>query len=1133
MKKSFFVKALLGLKIIVCIAVSFSLSASNVVYTSYGGGITGTVAVGNGENYTSLTNDGGIFQALNNFGVAGDVVISITSDLTSETGLHALNSYSPAFTITIQSSNNTARLIAGSHTGTDFASAGLIRFNGADEVTFNGGTGSERLLIIRNTEVGTWSSAIHFYGDAQNNTLHNCKVESSGTEAGLGVINFGTASVEGNDGNSINACDVRNLSTHNARPANLIYSSGNATATNSLNEIVNNNLYNFFLSGQTCSAVHLAANNDDWLIMGNHIYQGNQTAATAATIFRPIYASATGNSALTILNNFIGGSEAQASGSWNITGAFANRFQGIYLSPTSSSVNIVVGNTIKNISMSTSSGASTAPGIWCGIYTTAGVNTISQNTIGSDQDLDVIQATTSTGGALSFGIANTSDGQSTITLNKIGGITVTASGTNAHSFTAISNNSSAANMIIASNSIGSNETAASIKVNNTTASTQKLVGIASTGNGNGYVQILDNTIKNLYLNAAAASSTSLLRGIEVASGTAAHDVKGNTIGYLVSEAANSSNGLSAAVVGILNNLLAGGSPVRLVENNTIYGLRSNAPSAAVTIYGISLHANTGSPNYQIKKNFIHSIEAAGTIAEQIGIYADQPAHVSNNMIRLGISADGTTDTQAQTIVGILDASTSTSHYYFNTIVIAGNATGGNATTHCYRRTTSSGTKHLQNNIFVNDRGGVGNQFAFTSNGTTGYSSTFDHNIFYSGIGSAFSTNSGTASLGNNITALQSAIPGSNINSIVATLGNINFINIYGSADEVSLNLDEPSVAQGAGVSIAGIIDDRDGETRSSAPTIGADEIVLCVEPSILSQPISSQTLCEDEDAETLSVEAEGTNLSYQWYSNSSASTNGGTSLGNENGAQAANYFPSSENIGGTTYYYLIVSGDCGVDTSNISTVVVNAFVTYYADEDGDGFGNAADSVQDCSQPEGYVPNNTDCNDSDVSVWQTAPVGITLQLSFETLCSNSPSVALTGGSPAGGSWNGAGVNAGQFNPLAAGEGTHTITYTVSGDGACFTTASATDEITVEVCIGINELQTDEIVLFPSSTTDRVSIFGNALRFAEIMDMNGKMIQTTSLSGSSDMLSVQGLSSGIYLVKIIAQSSTQVFKVLKQD
>lgn len=47
------------------------------------------------------------------------------------------------------------------------------------------------------------------------------------------------------------------------------------------------------------------------------------------------------------------------------------------------------------------------------------------------------------------------------------------------------------------------------------------------------------------------------------------------------------------------------------------------------------------------------------------------------------------------------------------------------------------------------------------------------------------------------------------------------------------------------------------------------------------------------------------------------------------------------------------------------------FTTYYADADGDGYGDAATSVSSCSPVAGYVTDNTDCNDAENTVYPGA------------------------------------------------------------------------------------------------------------------------------------------------------------------
>ncbi|MFN3756651.1 MAG: choice-of-anchor Q domain-containing protein, partial [Flavobacterium sp.] len=48
----------------------------------------------------------------------------------------------------------------------------------------------------------------------------------------------------------------------------------------------------------------------------------------------------------------------------------------------------------------------------------------------------------------------------------------------------------------------------------------------------------------------------------------------------------------------------------------------------------------------------------------------------------------------------------------------------------------------------------------------------------------------------------------------------------------------------------------------------------------------------------------------------------------------------------------------------------NDLFTFYADADGDGFGDINAPILAETAPEGYVTNNTDCDDNDPTVWQT-------------------------------------------------------------------------------------------------------------------------------------------------------------------
>ena len=85
---------------------------------------------------------------------------------------------------------------------------------------------------------------------------------------------------------------------------------------------------------------------------------------------------------------------------------------------------------------------------------------------------------------------------------------------------------------------------------------------------------------------------------------------------------------------------------------------------------------------------------------------------------------------------------------------------------------------------------------------------------------------------------------------------------------------------------------------------------ITVQPST-----STQYLCQNSVANTLSVTGTGAGLTYQWYSNSSNSNTGGSSI---SGATNSTYTPPTSTVG-TKYYYVKVNGTCGSEvTSSVS-----------------------------------------------------------------------------------------------------------------------------------------------------------------------------------------------------------------------
>ncbi len=61
----------------------------------------------------------------------------------------------------------------------------------------------------------------------------------------------------------------------------------------------------------------------------------------------------------------------------------------------------------------------------------------------------------------------------------------------------------------------------------------------------------------------------------------------------------------------------------------------------------------------------------------------------------------------------------------------------------------------------------------------------------------------------------------------------------------------------------------------------------------------------------------------------------------------------------------------GVDNNCDGTIDEGVMSTFYADADGDGFGDASYAEEACDAPEGFVPNGSDCDDANDQIYPSA------------------------------------------------------------------------------------------------------------------------------------------------------------------
>ena len=586
-------------KIYLLIVILLSLTAGSFAQ------VTVTGSTGANGTYTSLTNSGGAFDAINTFPVqtGNNIVITISANLLSELGSAPLYQSDWA-SLVINPTGGSGITVSGSVSGP------LVDISGADLVTINGLNSGGNSLTISNTNTGASASTIRFVNGATNNTITNCTVlgsSGSSLSSGLGTIFFSTSAIGGNTGNTI--------SNNNIGPAgaNLpiygIYSSGTGPANANTVTVTNNNIYDYYNTNSSSCGMNINIGNSDWVITNNKFYQTATRIYSTGSIHYGIYINVGSN--YTITGNVIGYANSAGTGTTNMIGltsgslggtfpssytvggvANATRFVGINCQLTAGgTASSIQNNTIAGIALYTSSNNSTGSGMLCGIALNVGnanIGTVTGNTIGSTTGTSSLYAASTLGSATVVGFYISSSNTVTVQNNNIGAIDASGtSATTACGFRGIDVSSSGAGVFVVSNNTIGNSTPNNIRTGylltganlsntattpTTASGASAITGIINSVSSSVTLDLNNNTLQGFLMSGSATTFTGITNASVISTTI---NIQNNNLGTAAAGLLTVAFANSGAIVGIANT--QGSATAALsITGNTITGMAYNA-----------------------------------------------------------------------------------------------------------------------------------------------------------------------------------------------------------------------------------------------------------------------------------------------------------------------------------------------------------------------------------------------------------------------------------------------------------------------------------------------------------------------------------------------------------------------------
>lgn len=325
---------------------------------------------------------------------------------------------------------------------------------------------------------------------------------------------------------------------------------------------------------------------------------------------------------------------------------------------------------------------------------------------------------------------------------------------------------------------------------------------------------------------------------------------------------------------------------------------------------------------------------------------------------------------------------------------------------------------------------------------------------------------------------------------------------------------------------------------STAQTLSVSVNEAPNQPGAISGDVTS---CEG-DENNYSVSAVTGATSYTWTLpngwigssttnsiNATAGSNGGTiSVTANNSCGSSTAQTLSASVDEAPNQPGAISGEitfCEGDESTCSVSAVDGATSYTWTLPNGWTGNSTSNSIDVTAGENggtvsvVANNNCGSSESSAQMVESHPLPmVSFELDSSIVCNSFGDFTLTAGLPEGGTYSGTGVSDDTFSPADAGPGTHVITYTYVDENNC--SNSSEQEIVVEVCTDVNDLNHSSVLIYPNPFRNSLVLMfdENHERVIEFHNAIGQIVHTLQGKGLRMTVDAEHLAPGIYFIRI---------------